>query len=499
MELWRRPLTAHEGCAFGRTDGAWAVMPPGWQAQSLVLRGSRTSGLLSNTTQDWPQGVRLQTRALLGFVAESCLAWTIPRWPKARLLKAPSVSIQLGSAQSILKVLTAFINALNSMYSFLNAKHSLISLLFLISPAVSAQPRGPLLLFEVQSAAFGGNREAIAQLRRLGTSGNELAQVTLGMIYQAGRVVGEDQAESSRWFQMASERAIYFSRGALGRSREGDSIVKKYEAASTDFPQISMDWWSPRSPYAYVYAGSMFERGLVVQRDLSRAAVYYRRAADQDFPMGQFLLASLLESGRGIREDKEQATALTRRAAENEYTPAQLKLGLMLLRGQGVVKDVVAAAEWFQKAAQEGDSDAQFWLGKSYEAGEGVPQNIERAVQLFRQAAGKGNQLAQHYLGTLYMSGTGVERDPREAMYWCHLAAWQGNPGGQACLGDAYESGRGMPKDLVHAYMWLTFAAAKGWEGAATKLQALEEKMSPRQMLEAEKLIRQTRILQVGR
>jgi|TARA_B110000908_G_C10201149_1_gene425394 TPR repeat protein len=90
----------------------------------------------------------------------------------------------------------------------------------------------------------------------------------------------------------------------------------------------------------------------------------------------------------------------------------------------------------------------------------------------------------------MYKNGRGVPKDDKEAVRWHRLAAKQGHAMAQYNLGGAYNTGRGVPEDTVVAYMWANLAGANGYDATELK-EDLESKMSPENISEAQKLIRQ--------
>ena len=150
----------------------------------------------------------------------------------------------------------------------------------------------------------------------------------------------------------------------------------------------------------------------------------------------------------------DYATALRewRPLAERGNATAQHNLGVMYDRGQGVPRDYVEAVKWYRKAAVQGDAPAQLNLGLLYEKGQGVPRDYVEAVKWYRKAAVQGNQWSQHDLGSMYFHG------------------------------------RGVPQDFVEAYIWLTLAATLGVEAAHVTRARMKARMTPAEILEAERL-----------
>ena len=98
------------------------------------------------------------------------------------------------------------------------------------------------------------------------------------------------------------------------------------------------------------------------------------------------------------------------------------------------------------------------------------------AVQLFRPLAKEGNVAARKALAII--------ND------YC-LVADKGNGLAQFSLGLIYERGLGMPQDYVRAHMWFSLAAAQGTKGAAEWRERLAARMSPAQIMEAQRLARE--------
>lgn len=69
--------------------------------------------------------------------------------------------------------------------------------------------------------------------------------------------------------------------------------------------------------------------------------------------------------------------------------------------------------------------------------------------------------------------------------------AEHGDARAQYNLGIFYDNGLGVPQDKVTAYMWLSLAAAQGREGAATFRDLIARRMTPAQIAEAQKLVRE--------
>ena len=108
----------------------------------------------------------------------------------------------------------------------------------------------------------------------------------------------------------------------------------------------------------------------------------------------------------------------------------------------------------------------------------------------YRQAA-QALADAQYNLAILYAKGHGVRQDYAEAMKLFLLAADQNAADAQYYLGILYVKGHGVPQDYVQAYKWFDLSAAQANNDAKKNKDAVAEHMSPEQIAEAQKLVRE--------
>jgi hypothetical protein len=189
--------------------------------------------------------------------------------------------------------------------------------------------------------------------------------------------------------------------------------------------------------------------------------------------------------------DFDGAASHFHEAAVNGDTVAQFYLGLLCENGKGVDQDCMQAMKWYRKAAEKGLTDAQIKLGAIYGKGLGVPQDYAQAVNWWEQAAEKGDARAKFYLGMMYENGHGVPTNCLRARHLYREAAEQGIVGAQYRLGLMYYNGRGIRKDYIQAHKWFNLAAASADEEfIKERREAVEAKMEPAEIAEAQKLAR---------
>ena len=96
----------------------------------------------------------------------------------------------------------------------------------------------------------------------------------------------------------------------------------------------------------------------------------------------------------------------------------------------------------------------------------------------------------------MYDNGDGVPLDDAKAIKWYRLVAEQGNVGAQINLGVMYATGEGTPPNFVEAYRWLNLAVGnisdpKERAGATSMSDEIAAQMTPAQIAEAKKLLRE--------
>ena len=123
-----------------------------------------------------------------------------------------------------------------------------------------------------------------------------------------------------------------------------------------------------------------------------------------------------------MAKNLSEAAVWYRKAAEQGHADAQNSLGSMYQFGEGVPQDNAKAVRWYQKAMDQGLGEAYTNLGYMYDGGLGVKQDKQKAVKLYLTGAEKGSLNAMLNLGVSYWKGEGVSKDLVEAYKWLDLA-----------------------------------------------------------------------------
>lgn len=139
----------------------------------------------------------------------------------------------------------------------------------------------------------------------------------------------------------------------------------------------------------------------------------------------EFEFAECLYIGRGVTQDLSMAAEWYRRSADQGYAPAQYQLSEAYRFGRGVPKDALQAFQWMERAAKQGDINSQAALASIYATGDGVPKDAQKSALWTRKTAEQGDPGGQKLLGLMYENGAGVPKDLDQARYWYSRAATQ--------------------------------------------------------------------------
>jgi len=121
------------------------------------------------------------------------------------------------------------------------------------------------------------------------------------------------------------------------------------------------------------------------------AATWFREAAINGLDVAQFNLGVMYERGLGVPEDETRALLWYHSAAEQGYPLAQYNLGRLYALGKGIPQSDAEAKRWFQRAADRGVSDGLYELAR-FETDE-----LDRERLLYT-AAKAGAEQAQEWL-----------------------------------------------------------------------------------------------------
>ena len=159
----------------------------------------------------------------------------------------------------------------------------------------------------------GDYQTALAELRPLATKGDSNAQFLLGMLYDSGHGVAQDQAEAASWYRKAAEQEHVMAQVYLGvLLYSGQGVKQDYVAAARWFQSAAGNG----NDMAQFYLGSMYERGTGVEQSSSEAIRWLSKSAAQRNTRAMGLLVAALLSRHRGDQDLVDAYAWSHLAAE---------------------------------------------------------------------------------------------------------------------------------------------------------------------------------------
>ncbi len=234
----------------------------------------------------------------------------------------------------------------------------------------------------------------------------------------------------------------------------------------------------PGDAAAMTLLGELHAAGLGVRQDWTRAAEWFRLAADRGDPHAAYGLAMLEIDGRGVPKNVADARRLLERSAD-AVPAAATSLGLMLLGDQRPESDR-RAVELFRSAAEALDPDALYAMAVLTRQGRGTEKDASEAALWMGKAASERNIAAQVEYGIMLFNGDGIRKDEPAAARMFTRAAVRGNAVAQNRLARLYAAGRGVQKNVVEAAKWHELAKLQGlpdtWLDGALKDMSPDEK-----------------------
>lgn len=279
----------------------------------------------------------------------------------------------------------------------------------------------------------------LLELHALAKSGDLKSQYRLGLAYEKGNGIQQNDEEAVKWYHKAAE---------------GNHVKAQHKL------------------------GYLYYNGRGVSENYVEAFKWFQKASENGHTASQFNLAQQYYFGYGVVADKERSAHWYHKSAMQGESRAQFNLSLQYLHGQGVIKNEEKAQEWMLKSATQGLVNAQVFLGDKYRRvnkllpkERRVPNDFNKSAYWFRKAAEQGDAQGQYNLSQMDSTLYGAVIRKEEALEWLIKAAEQGHERAQLSLAYLYDEGRGLPnRDDKLATYWYLKAAEQGYSPAQFEL-----------------------------
>lgn len=192
------------------------------------------------------------------------------------------------------------------------------------------------------------------------------------------------------------------------------------------------------------------------------------------------------------KPDESQAQKMLEAIAPS-YPAAWVSLARLLYDYPGL-GDTESMLSYLDNGRAAALPRAELLLGRLYYEGKLVPQDPHKAEQHLRKAA-PSEPSANYFLGQLYLRGYLGDIYPQKALDHLLSAARNGQINADFALGQMYSQGKGIQPDLVNAYVFSQLALPKNTPQASELARAIAQRLTPAQLAQAERLLREERQL----
>lgn len=198
-----------------------------------------------------------------------------------------------------------------------------------------------LISYNITRDVFEENIPFFVQLSH---DNDALGHCYLGMCYDKGIGVVQDQMKALQLYKAASEQDL---------------------------------------PLANALVGLIYQKGWNTEINISKAIRLYKRSSSQGHPYGHCYLAECYRLGIGVTRNVRKSYRLCRKAADMGYVGGYASLGLCYQNGYGTIKNIRKAVDCFYRSYLLGDDNSTYQLARLYEEGSGVKRDYQSAVNLY--------------------------------------------------------------------------------------------------------------------
>mmetsp|Transcript_16658 Transcript_16658/g.46558 ORF Transcript_16658/g.46558 Transcript_16658/m.46558 type:complete len:542 (+) Transcript_16658:465-2090(+) len=221
------------------------------------------------------------------------------------------------------------------------------------SVRLSAGPLGGARFYDVNPEAlmgngFGGEEDDTIQFTKLAAEqGHALSLRTMGNLHFWGaRGVQRNAARALDYFRRAAAAGQasahanigeMYARG-LGVPQDPEAALKHFKAAVDSGNTAALNGMG------YIHSQNLSNK----PRNLTAAALFFKRAAEHGQPDGLYNWGVMTMSGHGVKKDMTEARRVFALASRSGHVLATFNLGKLEMRGWGGEKDTCSAMAHFK-------------------------------------------------------------------------------------------------------------------------------------------------------
>lgn len=163
------------------------------------------------------------------------------------------------------------------------------------------------------------------EMEEAARNGNAMAQFNMGVLFDEGEEVAENDEVAVSWYKMAAEQ---------------------------DFAPAIMS------------LGEMYQKGYGVEKDFDKAMSLYQEAAVMGNVEAQLTLGIIYQSERTGPYNEELSARMFRAAADQGNVLGMTRIGAKYADGRGVERDYIQGYMWSYLAAKYGSKEAEINMEK---------------------------------------------------------------------------------------------------------------------------------------
>ena len=274
---------------------------------------------------------------------------------------------------------------------------------------------------------------------------------SLADMYYEGLYVEKDVEKALELYNMSIEYGnldLYFKVGKIYESLGLiDKAIQIYERGSNEEDLMCTQ-----------RLGIMYYNGEGVSRDLNKAIVYMRAAADKKAPHAMYVLGiAYLRLNKFKDKTEEVAKNLLKEAYKLKSPYAAEYLALISINEykEGKKIDENKLLEYVNFAIENGVIDSIYQYGYMYEDGIAVSKDKEKAYYYYSLAAENNCIKAMVKLGQWHLRGTYVNQNINLAISWYEKAAEKNDIDAMEKLIEIFEVGIGNKKEDIKAIYYV--------------------------------------------
>ena len=213
--------------------------------------------------------------------------------------------------------------------------------------------------------------------------------------------------------------------------------------------------------------GVMSAEGLGVEKDVTAAEEWFRRAAAQGSLPAKRSLERLHSAPARVAWQMNAATAADRQVSAKSVGIKKIERATRVENGEPKTKRVSwnVSGTVSSEAPREVPSletKSQAPVSNEVTWRMNTATNNQSGLSQLRQAAEQGDAESQYTYGMTYTYGRGVPEDPTQGAFWLNRAAEQGHLLAQLNLAQLFMQGRGVSHDELQGLVWYRRAAEAG-------------------------------------